>query len=489
MLPASAISRVTGVNVEFRDFNSGSGGYLPQRLAVFGVGNDDAVYSLDKYEALGDAESIGERFGHGSPLHLAARQLYPAGGGGANFPVTFYPLKKDSTGVKSTGTIGCTTIGQHPAGSGTVTIGGIDAEFPILENQNAAAILAAIKTAVDKKWEFPVTSGAVDPVEGELPIAAKWSGDTGNDIKIGIDADIEGVNFDITAMHGGAIDPDVAPVLPKIGGIWETFILSCFSYNKSTRLDAYQVFAQGRWAEMEKKPLLVAHGCTDDYATRTAVSDQRKLDYANFYIVSVGSPELPFVVAAKGITNIMNVANSNPPDDNYGVLTGLKAGPDEAQELYTVRNNSVEKGSSTNIKVGSVAELNDTVTFWHPENELHKSRRYVVDLIKLQNIVYNVRMIMESDEMKGAPLLSDITPTTNPRAVQPKTVKTSLMNLATSLSLFALMQEPEYTKTKLVVKISSLNPKRLDVQFPCKLSGNVEVTSTDIYFGFYLGAA
>jgi phage tail sheath gpL-like len=487
MLPASAISRVTGVNVEFRDFNSGSGGYLPQRLALFGAGNDDAVYSTDKYEAPGDSESIGQRFGYGSPLHLAARQIFPSGGGGANFSVTVYPLAKDAQGVMSAGAIGCDAAAQHKAGSGTAVIGGIETEFPILENQEAAGILAAIKNSIGKKWEFPVTAGGIN--DDEFPVTAKWSGDTGNDIKMSVVTDVEGITFDITDMAGGAVDPEVTPALAKISSIWETFILSCFSYNKPSRLDAYQVFAEGRWAELEKKPLLVAHGCVDDYATRTAVTDQRKKDYANFLIVSVGSPELPFVVAAKGITNIMNVANSNPPDDNYGALTGLKAGPDEAQELYTVRNNSVAKGSSTNIKVGSVAELNDTITFWHPDNEMNPSRRYVVDLVKLQNIVFNVRMILESDEMKGAPLVSDATPTTNPRAVQPKTVKASLMNLAASLSLFAIMQEPEFTKTRLVVKISSMNPKRLDVQFPCKLSGNVEVASADIYFGFYLGAA
>jgi hypothetical protein len=39
------------------------------------------------------------------------------------------------------------------------------------------------------------------------------------------------------------------------------------------------------------------------------------------------------------------------------------------------------------------------------------------------------------------------------------------------------------------VKIDSTNPKRLNVRYPVKLSGNVEVTSTDIYFGFYLEAA
>jgi hypothetical protein len=63
------------------------------------------------------------------------------------------------------------------------------------------------------------------------------------------------------------------------------------------------------------------------------------------------------------------------------------------------------------------------------------------------------------------------------------------VNLANSLALFAIIQEPEFTKRNMTVKISSQNPKRIDVKFPCKLSGNMEVTSTDIYFGFYLGEA
>jgi phage tail sheath gpL-like len=104
------------------------------------------------------------------------------------------------------------------------------------------------------------------------------------------------------------------------------------------------------------------------------------------------------------------------------------------------------------------------------------------------NVVFTVRLIMEADEKKGAPLVSDKTPTTNPRAIQPKTVKTELMNLANSLSREAITQEPEFTKENLQVKIDSANPKRLNVQYPVKLSGNVEVTSTDIYFGFYLEA-
>jgi phage tail sheath gpL-like len=147
------------------------------------------------------------------------------------------------------------------------------------------------------------------------------------------------------------------------------------------------------------------------------------------------------------------------------------------------------KGASTNIKTGSVAELNDIITFYHPDGEFIPPRRYVVDLVKLQNVVFNLRMIMEANEKKGAPLVPDTTATANPRAVQPKMVKTELMNLATALARAAIISEPEFTKENLVVKIDSTNPKRLNYQYPVKLSGNVEVISGDLYFGFYLEAA
>jgi phage tail sheath gpL-like len=487
MLPSSAISRVTGVNVEYRNFNAGNGGFLPQRLAVFGVGNSDAVYSTEKHEAIGSADAIAKRYGYGSPLHLAARQLFPTGGGGATFPVTFFPLRPPDSAVAATGAISAAGTASS-AGSGAVYIGGIGAEFPIAKGADAAAILTAIKAAITAKLEMPVTAGAVE--DGELSLTAKWKGETGNEISVEIETIIEGFTFGITSMGGGALDPDVASALEAIGQVWETVILSCFSWKKTSRLDQYQLFCEGRWSELEKKPCLVAHGCVDDYYTRTAASDLRKLDYANFLIPSTGSRELTFVIAARGLVNdIMTNANSNPPLGYSGKLTGLAAGADVDQENYQTRNNAVAKGASTNIKTGSVAELNDIITFYHPDGEMIPSRRYVVDLIKLMNVVFNVRMIMEADEKKGAPLVSDATPTSNPRAIQPKMVKAELINLANSLSREAIIQEPVFTKENLTVKIDTVNPKRLNVVYPVKLSGNVEVTSTDIYFGFYLETA
>jgi len=485
MISPSAASRVCGVDVEYKNFNVGNAAMLPQRLAIFGVGNDDADYSLDKYEIGGSAAKVGERYGYGSPLHLMAKVLFPPAGNTATFPVTIYPLKKANGAIAAEGTVKVTGTATAN-GSGIIYVGGIGSEFPVKKGDNASAIMTAIKDAVNSNMDSPASANIEN---GEIILTSKWSGESSNMITLEAELEIEGVIIAITKFEGGAIDPDITPALTKIGTIWETQILDSFDYQKTSRLDKYQEFGEGRWSSLEKKPLLVAHGCNDNLETRTAVTDPRKYDYINYLIVSVGSRELPFVIAAKGLINdIMTTANNNPACGYKGLLTGLHCGSDDVQENYTQRDASVKKGSSTNIKNGSVAELNDIITFWHPESEgTFPSRRSVANMVKLQNIVFNVRLIMEADELKGAPLVKDDQPTDNPKAVAPKVIKTYLMNLATSLGKEAILADADFTKKNLTVKLDKSNPNRLNNTFPSKLSGNLEITDSLIQFGFLLG--
>lgn len=482
---ASAISRVTGVAVKFKNFNTGNVQMLPQRLAVIGVGNKGVTYTTEKYECEGNASEIGERYGYGSPLYLAALQLFPLVGKGAGFPVTFYPLEPASDSIQATGKIEIEGTATE-AGSARVVIGGQKASVVISAGDGKAEIFAKIKEGIDGVLAMPVTAAVG---EDALTLTSKAAGEVGNLIKMRVECAVNGLTFSITQFAGGLKDPDVTPALEAIGEVWETAILPCFDYRDSDRLDKVFLYGKNRWDDLEKKPILSFWGCTDNYSTRTAVTDKRPEDFINALLVSVGSQELPYAVAAKYLVNdILTTANDNPPQGYKGKAEGLEAGHDSVQENYNVRNMSVGKGSSTNIKTGEVAEFCDVVTMYHPANEgKYPSRRYVVDLIKLENVIYNVRLIMEADELKGAPLVEDSTVTSNKTAIQPKTVRTWFLNLAKSLADKAIIQDYTTTKNGLSVKIDSENPKRLNVSFPVKLSGNVEVTSTDILFGFYVG--
>lgn len=487
----NVVARVTGVDVSYKNFNLGQAQYLPMRIAVIGQGTTalNGTYSNDKAVVTSENE-VAEEYGYGSPLHLVCRQLLPANGNGIKgIPVTVYPLDDDGSGVAASGSIDASGAATE-AGGGYVYIGGVkSAKIVIPDEATADEALALVKTAVDAILYMPVTTGAV--AAGSLPLTSKWKGLSANDITLDVSELIcTGLTFSVTDMASGDVNPDVQDALDIIDEVWETFAINCMNYDDTDTNLLYHTFGEARWEQTVKKPLLVATGCIDNYATRTAVTGAAagKPNRSMFLIQSCGSRELPFVIAAQGLVNdIAQKANDKPAHNYIGILQGLHTGDDTVQEDHATRDLAVKAGASTNIKVGELAALADTVTFYHPDGEDPPAYRYVVDIIKLMNIIYNLDIIQET--FRGRPLLPDGTPTNDPDAVQPKMIRSVLSVLADTLASgrSAIIADPDFTKENMTVEISDTNPKRIDTTFPVKLSGNVEVNSTDVYFSFYLG--
>lgn len=484
----SFVARVLGINVEFKNFNLGQAQFLPQRLVVIGQGRSDAVYDLDKTLVTGSLE-VANKYGFGSPLHLAILQLFPENNDGiGGIPVTIIPVADDGSGVASIGEIEVTGTTEDTQSVGTIILGGIASkQFVSSVGDTPTTLAVKIKAAIDAVLNVPALTGTL--AAGVLPLESKWKGESANDITIQIEFDSgSALTIGSTAFANGAINPDVDPALAKIGDVWETMILNCMNYDDTATLTKFSTYGEGRWVQTVKKPLVVANGCVDDLATRTAITDARPTDRVNFLIQSTGSKELPFVIASRGLAkDIMPTANNKPATNYVGQLTGLVAGDDSLQEDEITRNAAVLLGASTNIKVGGVAELSDTITMFH-DGSTNPAYRYVVDIIKLQNILFNVELILAT--LKGKPLAPDTTITADPDAVQPKDVKTLLGNLADSLAggQSMIIVEPDFTKQNMTAGINAQNAKRLDSTFPVKLSGNVEVNSNDIFFGFFTGA-
>jgi len=480
----NAVSRVVGILTEFKDFGAGAVRFLPQRIALMGQGNTLSAFSTDKRQVTSAAQ-VGALYGYGSPLHLAALMLFPVNGDGVgSIPVTAYPLEDDSIGVAAVGNIAAVGA-QTETASYTIRISNITANFVLTEGDDVATALEAIRTAILGKLEMPVIPEVAGV--GDFDLTAKWAGESGNDIYIEIDGDVHGINFVITQPVGGLVNPAVDDALDQIGGVWETIIVNCLNYDDIDALDAIQTFGDGRWGPLEKKPLFSVVGTAEELADRLVVTDVRGDDKINSLISAPGCRNLPAQIAARAAARIAKTAQNNPPLNYASKLTGLTAGADEYQEDYVERDLSVNGGSGTTIKVGNLIEMNDTITMYHPEGEEPPAFRYVVDIVKLQNIIYNVRLIFESEVWKGAPLLPDITPTDQPRAKKPKDAKTVLGILADNLALQAIIADNEFTKENVIAAIDSMNPKRLNWTYPVKLSGNVEIVSGDINFGFYFG--
>ena len=483
----SAVARVLGIKTEFVNLLGGGVVLLPQRVALIGQGSSSAVYSNDKARVTSAVE-VGNLYGYGSPLHLAAQKLLPANGDGlGTVPLTVYPLDDDASGVASAGDI--TPSGaQTEAASYVVRVNNIDSQaFVIPVSATVAARTALITAAINAEIDLPITA-----VDGTTVVdtTAKWEGTSSNDIVIEvIGSTTAGTSFAITQHTGGLVNPDVDDALALVGNVWETMLINCMEIADTTTLDKFQVFGDGRYGALVRKPPVVFTGITEVSPTAAiAISDARKTDKINSQIPEPGSNDLPFVVAARAIARIAVRANNNPPFD-YGSLqaTGLVPGADGDQWDYTERDLAVKGGSSTIEVKDGVVNISDTVTFYHPTGDPTPAYRYVVDIVKLQNIIFNLDLIFSAPEWDGAPLIPDDQATSNPAAKKPKSAVAAVAALVDSLALNAIISDPETAKTSIQAEIDSQNPKRLNLTVTVQLAGNTNIISVDLDFGFFFG--
>ena len=487
-------ARASAVAIETKFQTAGlAGRFLPQRIAVVGQGNTDAVYSADKRQVT-SAFEVGGIYGFGSPLYLAIEKLLPANGDGVgSIPVTVYPLVDDVSGVAALGDI-IPSGAQLEIAAYRISINNIlSAPFVITPGDLVADIVTAMTTAVNSVLGMPVV--ATDNTT-EIILTAKWKGESSNDLKIAvIGSTTAGTVFGITQPKDGAANPDVQSALDKMGSIWETLVLNCLNKTDTVALDRYKDFGEGRWQPIVKKPLIVFSGDVNlTVAAAVAIPEARKTDRVNAQLVSPGSLDLPFVVAARQLARIAVVAKDNPPTGYSGLVAdGLTPAADEDEWDYTERDEAIKKGSSTITVENGQVVCGDIVTFYHPDGDPEPAYRYVVNIVKLQNITYNMNLIFTAPEWRASPLvpslIADNNPTVNPNARSPASARAEIAGLLDFLGSWAFISDPADSKKKTVAQIDEFNPNRLDIKLFIKLSGNTRIIAIIENFSFFFGGA
>lgn len=488
----TAVGRGVGILEQFQNLQGGIF-LLPQRVAILGQGSSASTYDLVK-TTFTSAVAVGTKYGFGSPVHLSALQLLPANGDGiGDIPLTVYPLEDAGTGVVSTGDI-TPTIAATVAAAYKVVVNDIESEsFVVSVGDSVATVVTAMTAAINAIVDMPII--AADGTT-KVDVTSKWQGTSANQITLSVTGDLTlGNTYAFTQPVGGLVNPEAAEIaaaLDQFGDIWETLVVNCFEVEDETILDQLQTWGEGRWGAIVKKPLQFFTGTNiASQASAIVISDTRKDDRINGQLVAPGSPDLDFVIAARELARIAKQANEKPPYD-YGSLlaTGLTPGTDAEQWNWTERDAAVKAGSSTiQVKDGIVA-LSDTVTFYHPTGETVPAYRYTVDLVKIWNILFNLDLIFNTPEWDGAPLVPDDEPgVTDPGVKRPKTAVAAVASMIDSLAAKAIVVDAKSAKASIVASINDSNPKRLDITFTAKLSGNVNIISIDFNWGFLFGTA
>ncbi len=485
-IPASAVARAVGVKTQFKQLRGGVV-LLPQRVAVVGQGAPAGTFLLDK-KTVFSAFEVGETYGFGSPVHLAAQRLLPANGDGIGaIPLTIYPLEDGTTA--SVGSITPTVGPQTETQEYVVKINEILSEPIVVPKDTTAGETVALFVAgINANVDMPMI--AAPDATTKVDLTSKWKGASANDLFIEIEGVASGITFTIIQPTGGAGNPDVQDALDQLGTVWETLILNCLEIADTTNLAKYSTVGEGRWQPIKPTPFMSFTGNNDaDVSTAVTIPDSRPTDRVNSQLVAPGSNNLPFVIAARELARIAAIANDNPPVD-YALqkADGLVPGSDTEQWSFTERDFALKSGSSTIEVVDGVINLSDTATFHHPSGDPTPAYRYVVDVIKIMNVVFNIRLIFEDPEWAGAVLIPNGQATTNPRAKTPGMAVAAVARMIDSLALNAILSDPETAKSTIQAAISPTNPKRLDLSFTYQISGNTNQIAIDANWGFFFGS-
>ncbi len=486
-IPNSARAQGFGIKTNFKNLRGSNTLLLPQRVAVIGQGLTGGSYSLTKAQ-YSSALDVANAYGFGTPLHLAALQLFPANGDGlGSIPCTFYPVADDGSGVAAAGDI--TPSGTATkAGSFLVSINGVDSVALTVEVGDVVAdVVAKLKVAIDATLEMPVTT--VDNAT-KLDFTAKWKGLSTNGILVEIAGPSDtGVTFVITQAAGGLVNPSIQPALDQFGNDWETVVVNCMESTDTATLDLLSTFNEGRWLPQVAKPFVALSGSREtDVATAITVPDARPTDRTNSQPMAPGSSNLALQIAAANASRIARLADGNPAHDYIGQsLPFLEQGTPEEQWSYAEKDQAIKAGTSSSDIRDNEIKISDSVTFYHPQGDTDPAYRYIVDIMKLMTAIYNFSLVFESDEWRGAPLIPDDQPTTNPDAKKPRTAVAAANAVIDGLGLQAIISDPASAKQKTIAEIDDQNPKRLNLEVTIQLAGNTNIKDFALNFGFFFG--
>lgn len=348
-------------------------------------------------------------------------------------------------------------------------------------------------TLSDGADDFEVGDAFTLTVEASsVRVISGWTGETANELTLRLEGGAHsGLTWTITQPTGGAVNPSVADALSQIGDVWETMLINGLNLADSTALDLYRDWGEGRWGATTKKPAVVfTHNpaLTDQEAI--AIPETRRSDRVNCAIPNPGSPTLGIESLARSVARIARLANNVPAHD-YCLrrVDGILPGPDEDQWDLPARDRAVKGGSSTVEVRDNEVRISDVVTFYHPTGEEPPAYRHVVDIVKLQNVIYNADLLFGLPEWAGAPLVPDDDLVTEPTAKKPKQAKAALGAMLQNLGLAAIISDPKTSAKATQAWIDTANPKRLNIRCPIKLAGNTNIIDVTLEWAFYFGSA
>jgi phage tail sheath gpL-like len=352
---------------------------MPRAVLLIGQASPPVVVNVNKRIRISTESDALGTLGEGTMLMEMWR------GARANaalgLPIDVIILADDETAEAATGKVTLLVDGAHASGELPLYIGGERIRVGVAVNDTDATLRTKLINAINAKAKLPLTAAA-GVAAGEIALTCNWGGATGNQIDLRTirfqdDFIPQGVTVTITPMAGGAVNPDITPVIVAMKGYRATEIAMPFT--DSTNIGLLEQEMEKRWEfdNMQDGQVVTAFRGTEGEVTTWLTPRNSPVFHT---ICTTRDLTNPWATAAMAAAAIESHCGVDPVVPFTGVaLVGYQAANKlDDFEYETQKNNLLNAGGSVlEVAEDGTANLLRMVTNYitHPTGAVDPSWR------------------------------------------------------------------------------------------------------------------
>ena len=324
---------------------------MPRRLLLVGhklAAGSAAVNVIQTVSTDTDAVAL---YGEGSMLVAMWRAA--KANADLGLPIDVICLAPSGTATVATSTL---LVGGAPTAAGEVMlyVGSQRVSVGALTTDTATTLAAKLVAAINAVPKMPVTA-ATNATPGQVVVTAKWAGPSGNDVSLmsqyyGSDVLATGVTLSTPAMAGGAVAPDVTPVVLAMAGYRATEIVCPF--NDAPNMALLEAEFATRWAQNNMQDGTVINAIRGTEAANTTYLATRNSRDVHT-IATTKDLTSPWETAAMAGAAIESAAAIDPALPQTGVVLLGYVGPRQGNDFTVDQKNNMLLAGGSPLQIGT----------------------------------------------------------------------------------------------------------------------------------------
>ncbi|MEW5422656.1 phage tail sheath subtilisin-like domain-containing protein [Amorphus sp. 3PC139-8] len=460
-------------------------GTIDQPALLFGVMLSAGTATADVPIPISSTAAAKAAFGAGSMLTRMVKTFLA---NNVSSELICLPQTEPSGGQKASGTLEFSGPASA-AGTLSLYIAGQRLQIAVADEDTATEVGDAVEAAVTAAADLPVAASNTD---GTVTLTAKWKGETGNDIHVGVnlggdlagEALPAGIGVTITAMTGGTSAPDLANSIAALGD--EPYEHVAFPYTDTTSLNAIDAefgFGDaGRWGWLRQ---LYGHVWSAKRGTQgelTTFGNARNDAAISVLGYPAARPSPPWEIAAAYAAQAAKGYGNDPARPLQTLpLLGIMAEPRENRFSGTERNTLLYDGIATSKVMSDGTVQIERAISTYQKNAYDQADTAYLDTTTLATLAYVLRDLRSAVTSKYPrhKLADDGTKFgAGQKIVTPSVAAGEIVARYAELELQGQVENMRSFKANLVVERSVTEPNRLDALYPPDLVNQLRLFAT-----------